>query len=221
MTQVIDKVNYTGHLTNDYLGNIFQVMKTLCERLKIAMQKSGVTSQSELSRLSGVNQSIISKILAGKNETSKYSGRIAAALGVSADWLINGSGSIDGEDGPIQKVDVSRLVSVWDATGITNDVISWHESVPDRFRAYVMPKNTGIERVPVGAITLVDPAITPGNEDLVVTCIRGEISTFKFLEGGSGYGFLAVDDDRVPLFEVVDSSCIIGVVEQILIRKLR
>ncbi|ANK01175.1 hypothetical protein ADP73_14325 [Serratia plymuthica] len=185
------------------------------------MQKSGVTSQSELSRLSGVNQSIISKILAGKNETSKYSGRIAAALGVSADWLINGSGNIDGEDGPIQKVDVSRLVSVWDAAGITNDVISWHESVPDRFRAYVMPKNTGIGRAPVGAITLVDPAITPGNEDLVVTCIRGEISTFKFLEGGAGYGFLAVDDDRVPLFEVVDSSCIIGVVEQILIRKLR
>ena len=196
-------------------------MKTLSERLAKAMADTGFDSQTRLARAAGVEQSVISKIIAGASKTSKHSSKLAAAMGISADWLINGSGSIDGEDGPIQKVDVSRLVSVWDATGITNDVISWHESVPDRFRAYVMPKNTGIERVPVGAITLVDPAITPGNEDLVVTCIRGEISTFKFLEGGSGYGFLAVDDDRVPLFEVVDSSCIIGVVEQILIRKLR
>ncbi len=185
------------------------------------MQKTGITSQSELSRLSGVNQSIISKILTGKNETSKFSGKIAAALGISADWLINGSGSMEGDDAPLQMVDVSRLVSVWDESGKTNDVISWHERMPDYYRAYIMRKNTGISKVPLGAITLVDPTIAPGNDDLVVTNIRGEISTYRFLEGGASHGFLAVDDDRVPLFEVTDPSCIIGVVEQILIRKLR
>ncbi len=208
-------------MTCDYLGNIFQVMKTLCERLQVAMQKAGITSQNELARLSGVSQSIISKILNGKNETSKYSGKLAAALGISADWLINGAGSIEGDEQSFEKIDASRLVSVWDANGMTNDVISWHERVPDHYRAYVMHKNTGIEKVPVGAITLVDTAITPGNDDLVVTSIRGEISTFRFLEGGAGHGFLAVDDNRVPLFEVADPSCILGVVEQILIRKLR
>ncbi|WP_209529425.1 helix-turn-helix domain-containing protein [Serratia fonticola] len=196
-------------------------MKTLCERLQMAMQKTGITSQSELSRLSGVNQSIISKILTGKNETSKFSGKIAAALGISADWLINGSGSMEGDDAPLQMVDVSRLVSVWDESGKTNDVISWHERMPDYYRAYIMRKNTGISKVPLGAITLVDPTIAPGNDDLVVTNIRGEISTYRFLEGGASHGFLAVDDDRVPLFEVTDPSCVIGVVEQILIRKLR
>lgn len=196
-------------------------MKTLCERLQHAMNKMGITSQSELARLSGVNQSIISKILSGKNETSKFSGRLAAALGISADWLINGIGSMHGEDGPLQQVDASRLVSVWDETGQTNDVISWPERVPDYYRAYIIKKNTGISQVPVGAVVLVDPSISPGNDDLVITDIRGEISTYRFLEGGSEHGFLAVDNERVPLSAISDPSCILGVVEQILIRKLR
>ncbi|WP_456900604.1 helix-turn-helix domain-containing protein [Ewingella americana] len=72
------------------------------------MQRNGVTSQSELARLSGVNQSIISKILTGKNETSKFSGKIAAALGISADWLINGSGM----DQAVWKV-MTQILKKW------------------------------------------------------------------------------------------------------------
>lgn len=196
-------------------------MKTLCQRLQIAMQRTGITSQSELARLSGVNQSIISKILTGKNETSKFSGRIAAALGISADWLINGSGSMEGNDTNLEKVDVSRMISVWDESGLTNDVISWPDAMPDNFRAYIMRKNTGIDKVPVGAVTLVDPSLKPGNEDLVIANIRGEISAYRFLDGGTEHGFLGVDNDRVPLFEIKDPSTVIGVIEQILIRKLR
>lgn len=197
-------------------------MKTLCERLKRAMTETGITTQSDLSRLSGVNQSIISKILAGKNETSKYSGRLAAALGISADWLINGAGEMKGgSEAVLEKLDVSRIATVWDENGPTSDVISWTESIPAHFRAYIMKKNTGIMQAPAGSVVLVDPTVSPGNDELVVTSIRGEISVYRFLGGGSGYGFLSVDDGRIPVMAVEDASWIIGVAEQILVRKLR
>lgn len=197
-------------------------MKTLCERLQRAMTEAGITTQSDLARLSGVNQSIISKILAGKNETSKYSGRLAAALGVSADWLINGTGKMDGgNESSIEKLDASKLATVWDENGPTSDVISWTESIPSHYRAYIMKRNTGIMQAPAGSIVLVDPTVSPGNDELVVTVIRGEISVYRFLEGGSGYGFLSVDNERIPVTEVKDSSWIAGVAEQILVRKLR
>lgn len=197
-------------------------MKTLCERLKRSMTETGITAQSDLARLSGVNQSIISKILSGKNKTSKYSGKIASALGISADWLINGTGNmLGGAESAIEKLDASRLVAVWDENGITSDVISWTESIPQRYRAYVMKKHTGIMQAPAGSVVLVDPNISPGNDELVVTTIRREISVYRFLEGGSGYGFLSVDNKRVPVTEVKELSWIIGVAEQILVRKLR
>lgn len=181
-----------------------------------------MTSQSELARLAGVNQSLISKIIAGKNETSKFTGKIAAALGVSADWLINGAGQMHGDIGaPHPKLDMSRMVDVWDENGRTDDVVTWAENVPDHFRAYIIKKNTGIAQVPAGSVVLVDPTIHPGNNDLIVTIIKGDVSAYRFLEGGSRHGFLAVDDERIPVSEVPDPSCIAGVAEQILVRKLR
>lgn len=211
-----------GNLTRNYIGNIFHLMKTLCDRLKRAMNETGITTQSDLARLSGVNQSIISKILAGKNETSKYSGKLASALGISADWLINGNGNMTGGIGSvIEKLDATRLATVWDENGPTSDVISWSESIPPHYRAYIMKKNTGIMQAPAGSVVLVDPTIKPGNEELVVTDIRGEISVHRFLGGGSGYGFLSVDDGRIPVTEVKDPAWIVGVAEQILVRKLR
>ncbi|EPG5002500.1 helix-turn-helix domain-containing protein [Klebsiella oxytoca] len=198
-------------------------MKTLCKRLQHAMTATGLTSQSELARLSGVNQSIISKILTGKNETSKYSGRIAAALGISADWLINGAGTMTGGESDLsfEKYDASRMIEVWDENGRTDDVISWVESVPSHFRAYIMKKNTGINQAPAGSVVLTDPTANPGNDELVVTIIRDEVSVYRFLDGGNEFGFLSVDDERIPVSEVKDSSWIVGVVEQILVRKLR
>ncbi|MFC0140644.1 helix-turn-helix domain-containing protein [Erwinia mallotivora] len=186
------------------------------------MTATRITTQSDLSRLSGVNQSIISKILAGKNETSKYSGKLAAALGISADWLINGRGSmLTGSEAAIEKLDASKIVTVWGVEGPTSDVISWTERIPQHYRAYIMHKNTGIMQSPAGSVVLVDPTISPGNDELVVTAIRGEISVYRFLEGGTENGFLSVDDERIPVIEVNDSSWIVGVVEQILVRKLR
>lgn len=197
-------------------------MKTLSERLQHAMITRGIRSQSELARLSGVQQSIISKILSNINETSKYSGKLAAALGISADWLINGTGSMDGVGGePIQMVDASRIIDLWDENGRTNESVTWPERLPERYRAYRMPRNTGVAQTPEGAIVIVDPESKPGNGDLVVTNINGVISTYRFLEGGAGAGFLSVDDNRVPLAQIPDPSCIIGVVEQTFVKSFR
>lgn len=197
-------------------------MKKLSERLNHAMAEMGVGSQSELARRSGVQQSIISKILSGKNETSKFSGKLAAALGVSADWLINGVGSMRGSEGnELNKMDVSLQLDVWDENGKTGDVVLWIEQLPKHFRAYIMKKNSGVAEAPAGAIVAVDPTAKPGNGELIVTKIHNEISTYRFLEGGSGLGFLEVDDSRVPLSEITDPSCILGVAEQIFVRKLR
>ena len=196
-------------------------MKRLCDRLNLAMQKTGITSQSDLALRSGVNQSIISKILAGKNETSRYSGKLAAALGVSADWLINGAGSMEGADSYIQQVDSSTMVSVWNADGQTDDSFSWSERVPQHFRVYLLRKNSGINNISSGSAVLVDPTATPGTDDLVLAVIKQETSVYRYISGGSNFGFLAVDDARVPLVEISDPDWIKGVVEQVLIRKFR
>lgn len=196
-------------------------MKKLSERLYTAMQKTGITSQTDLALRAGVNQSIISKILRGKNESSKYSGRLAAALGISADWLINGSGSMNGGDSSLQKVDFSTLVPVWDAEGKTDDSFSWSERVPEHFRVYLLRKNSGINNISAGSVVLVDPDTTPGTNDLVLAVIKNEVAIYRYISGGMNHGFLAVDDARVPLLEITEPECIKGVVEQVLIRKIR
>lgn len=186
------------------------------------MDETGITTQSELAKLSGVQQSIVSKILSGKNETSKFSGKLAAALGISADWLINGNGSMRGDNSaPLERIDASKQIAIWDESGATGDIVSWPEQLPSHYRAYVMKKNSGVAQAPADANVIVNPAATPGNGELVVTNINGAISTYRFLDGGNGFGFLAVDDSRVPLSEISDSSCILGVAEQIFIRSLR
>ncbi|MBN3057956.1 MULTISPECIES: helix-turn-helix domain-containing protein [Pectobacterium] len=196
-------------------------MKRLCDRLHLAMQKTGISSQTELALRSGVNQSIISKILAGKNETSKYSGKLAAALGISADWLINGTGNMDGGDTTLQKVDFSTLVPVWNESGQTDDSFSWSERVPEHYRAYLLRKNSGISNISAGSVVLVDPNSTPGTNDLVLSVIKNEVSIYRYITGGLNHGFLAVDDERVPLLEITDPEWVKGVVEQVLIRKFR
>ncbi|HBL7061405.1 TPA: helix-turn-helix domain-containing protein [Klebsiella oxytoca] len=196
-------------------------MKRLCDRLHLAMQKTGLSSQTELALRSGVNQSIISKILAGKNETSKYSGKLAAALGISADWLINGMGSMDGGDATLHKVDFSTLVPVWNESGLTDDSFSWSERVPEHYRAYLLRKNSGINNISAGSVVLVDPDLTPGTNDLVLAVIKNEVSIYRYITGGLNHGFLAVDDERVPLLEITDPEWVKGVVEQVLIRKIR
>lgn len=195
-------------------------MKTLKERLSYAMSATGKSNQTELSRESGVSQSAISKILRGVNETSKHSGRLAAALGVSADWLINGTGTaFGGDNDAIPRVDVSKLVDVYDEKGPTGEQLSWFARIPESFRAYVLKAKTGIAQVPSGAIVIVDPNAPPAPNSLVLVIIKGVVSVFRYHIGGDGAGFLSVDDERVPLAPVAAGS-VVGPIVQIFIPEL-
>lgn len=195
-------------------------MKTLKERLAYAMSATGKTNQTELGRESGVPQSAISKILRGANETSRHAGKLAAALGVSADWLINGSGTAFGNTNElIPRVDVSKLVSVYDENGPTGESLSWFTRLPETYRAYVIKAKTGISQVPSGAIVIVDPDAVPTTNSLVLVIIKNVVSVFRFHVGGDGRGFLSVDDERIPLSPVAEDT-VVGPILQIFIPEL-
>ena len=197
-------------------------MKTLKERLAYAMSSTGKTNQTELGKQAGVPQSSISKILRGESETSRHSGKIAAALGISADWLINGTGTIFGDSNqPIHAVDVSKNVKVFDINGFTGDYLSWFSELPDHYRAYIIKGSTGISQAPAGAIVVVDPTTTPTADDLVLVKIKQTLSVFRYHIGGDGNGYLSVDDARVPLAPVSDLSSLVGPIVQVFIPELK
>lgn len=197
-----------------------QDMKTLAERLAYAMNETGNQNQTDLAKKSAVSQSTISKILRGENKTSKETGKLAKAMGVSADWLISGQGSVWGSsNSKIESVDASKQVALWDVSGDTGSKISWLAELPSHFQAYVMSGNTGISKVPKGAIVIVDPEAKPLTNDLVVAEVSGSLSVFTYYLNGAGESFLSVDDERIPLAKVSNSS-IRGPVQQIYIPTL-
>lgn len=196
-------------------------MKTLKERLAYAMSSTGKTNQTELGKQAGVPQSSISKILRGDSETSRHSGKLAAALGISADWLINGSGSIFGESNqPISAIDVSKHVKLYDSKGFTGESVSWFSALPEHYRAYSIKGRTGIAQAPSGSIVIVNPDESPSADDLVLVLLKESISVFRYHIGGDGNGYLSVDDSRVPLAPVSDPSSVVGPIVQIFIPEL-
>ncbi len=196
-------------------------MKTLSQRLAYAMSQTGKNNQTDLSKISGVSQSTISKILRGENKTSKETGKLAKSLGVSADWLISGQGDIWGNSNSrLESVDASREVSLWDASGDSGEKISWIEPLPKNAQAYIIQGNTGISRIPKHSIVIVNPDITPLTNDLVVAEVAGAVSVFIYHLNGAGESFLSVDDDRIPLAKVTDASTVRGPVQQVYIPTL-
>ncbi|TCW07080.1 transcriptional regulator with XRE-family HTH domain [Raoultella sp. BIGb0138] len=186
------------------------------------MSSTGKTNQTELGKQAGVPQSSISKILRGDSETSRHSGKIAAALGISADWLINGTGAIFGDSNqPIHAIDVSKNVKVFDIDGFTGDYLSWFSELPEHYRAYIIKGSTGIAQAPAGAIVVVDPNAAPTADDLVLVKIKQALSVFRYHIGGDGNGYLSVDDSRVPLAPVSDLSSLVGPIVQIFIPELK
>lgn len=61
-------------------------------RIKLEMDRQGL-NQEQLAKRVGTSQTMISKIIAGRPEKTKLLTSIAAALGVSSDWLETGAGS--------------------------------------------------------------------------------------------------------------------------------
>lgn len=66
---------------------------SLPQRLKHAMKAAGLT-QKELAERAGVSQSVISRLITGKDKTGTRSGVLSHALGVNFDWLHYGTGEM-------------------------------------------------------------------------------------------------------------------------------
>lgn len=192
-------------------------MRKLSERLKAAMLATGFKTQNELAKASGIEQPSISKILRGVSETSKASGNLAQAMGVNADWLITGRGQMFDDSLPKEKMDASKFVDLHTATGFTGEKIQWFRAVSKDCAAFKIPKKTGIKQIPDNSIVIVDKKTTPSNGDIILTNIQGEISAARYLSGASSLGFLAVDDERIPLSEIKDPSIIVGVIREVYI----
>ncbi|WP_294110945.1 LexA family transcriptional regulator [Providencia sp.] len=176
------------------------------------MKYRGNMTQGALAEASGVAQPTIWRLVNGKAKGSVKLVDIANALAVNIDWLANGVGEMDGPNKELKfRLDKSLNIPVWNEVGETDEfVISPIGKPLASYRAYILSRNTGCAEAPNGSIAIVDTEVTPGTGDLVVAKVNDSISVYKYLDGGS-HGFLAVDDNRVPLIDL-SSSFFIGVV---------
>lgn len=69
-------------------------MNTFAERLKIAINKRGI-SQAEAARLCGIAQQSLNYIIANNLKSSKLAPQIASSLGINPEWLILGHGKFE------------------------------------------------------------------------------------------------------------------------------
>ncbi|EIY5055144.1 LexA family transcriptional regulator [Klebsiella variicola] len=192
-------------------------MKTLKERLKYAMNETGFHSQTALAKAAGIRQSAVSKILNGTTEVSRSTGKLAAAMGISADWLINGSGSLYGTtEEPAPRVDVSHMVKLYDANGYTGESIAWPRELPGTCCAYAIQRDTGIAQAPGGSIVIVDTAIKPAANSLVAVKEDGAVTVYRSNKVGQKI-FLSVDSDRLPMIEAGEGVDILGVITQLFV----
>lgn len=191
----------------------FAYMKsTLAERLKEAMKIRGDMTQASLAEASGVAQPTIWRLVNGKAKGSVKLVDIANALAVNIDWLANGNGEMDSPNKELPyQIDKSLNIAVWNENGQTEEfVISPLGKPLPSYRAYIISRNTGCADVTSGSIAITDYGISPGTGDLVIAKVGGNISAYKFLDGGEN-GFLSVDDSRVPLIALSDAE-LLGVI---------
>ncbi|NUW55420.1 LexA family transcriptional regulator [Cronobacter turicensis] len=195
-------------------------MQSLKERLQFAMKETGFHSQTALAKAAGIQQSAVSKILNGTTEVSRSTGKLAAAMGISADWLINGTGSIYGTSSePMPRIDVSHMVKLYDANGFTGETIAWPRELPETCRAYVIQRDTGVSQAPGGSIVIVDTAIKPAANSLVAVKEDGFVTVYRSNKIGQKV-FLSVDSDRLPMIEAGDDVEILGVITQLFVANL-
>lgn len=69
-------------------------MKTLAERLNLAITRAGFT-QTALAKAIGVKPQSVQALCSGKAKRTSYSAAMAKALNVNADWLESGLGDMD------------------------------------------------------------------------------------------------------------------------------
>lgn len=187
-------------------------MKTIASRLEHLLEKYNI-SQTELATRAGISQPTIWKILAGRSKKSRELPAIARALGVNLNWLVDGVGTITGNDEGLEALDASKLIRVYEGNEATGRVITSpvRKSEPS-WRAYELKSDSMVNVAPTGSIVVVDQAIRPGMNDYVVAHLNGKDSVWRFKESPMDEnGLLQSDDPAIPPFSPPESA-IIGVV---------
>ncbi|HCI6737375.1 TPA: helix-turn-helix domain-containing protein [Klebsiella quasipneumoniae subsp. quasipneumoniae] len=189
-------------------------MKTLSERLEIAMRAGGF-SQASLAEAAGVSQPTVWKIASGKTQSSAKIVDLAKALNVRPEWLANGQGEMR-LDEEINSASVTyegtTVLPLHDENDkligkiVVPDVIN-----PDNSTAYKLNYETGFPELPQGSTIVTCGNVSPANNDFVYARINGKTFVYRYLERGP-HNYLDIGDPRLGLIPVDENVEILGVI---------
>jgi len=186
-------------------------------------------TQAELAEKVGASQQAIEQLEGGKTKRPRYLPELAQALGVSIDWLLNGSPHANvAYVGPNEPKGKYPLIS-WISAGAWSeacepydlkDISEWYETdtniLGDGFWLRVegdsMTSPVG-QSVPEGHVVLVDTGREAKNGSLVVAkMVDANEATFKKLIIDGGNKYLKGLNPSWPMVPINGNCKIIGVV---------
>ena len=189
---------------------------SMSDRLLLAMKEMKFTQQ-QLSSISGVSQSSISKICNGGAKRSRYTVELAGALGVNPQWLATGEGEM-WVGGDISMAAIAALEKI---TGVKNRV----ETIPVSVERIDSGRDGGIARLiesvslnrqeaATASLTTKSGSLkmfTHRGDSMSPTIKGGEIlivdSTIKAISGGGIYAFKLNEQINVSRLQArVDGS---------------
>lgn len=198
---------------------------TFGERVKALMQSRRMT-QTELARRAGVTQAMISGLVNGRQQESKKVSSIAAALGVSVEYLMTGRDPVSTVETPIQRwvplLSESDVIEQAydrlsrDAIAQQNSTLEWYALMKTcsestfamRVVGNSMTAQTGIS-FPEGTIIFVDPRRLHSAGSFVLAKVANGI-TFKRLVADGVSLFLVPLNTQYPATPVTDDIEIVG-----------
>lgn len=201
---------------------------SIATRVKFKRDSLGMT-QTELAEKAGTSQQSIEQLEGGKTKRPRYLPELARALGVSIDWLLNGSPDVNvAYVGPNEPKGKFPLIS-WVSAGAwaeacepydIKDISEWYETDTNILGEGFWLKVEGDSMtspigpsVPEGHMVLVDTGREPKNGSLVVAkMVDANEATFKKLIIDGGNKYLKGLNPSWPMVPINGNCKIIGVV---------